>query len=139
MAREARALVLGSRFLVSPTEPSTTTRHEEEAMMEVGSSDEEVGSTEDSDWRERAARAWREQCFWSKQSGCQGISLSVMSLSDPPKTLLPAASCLLLRPLRLAAGRTIARGGRAGRSRPAVAAQPDASCCERRSCSSRAA
>ena len=34
---------------------------EEEAVLEAGDSDEDVGNTEDSDWRERAGRVRREQ------------------------------------------------------------------------------
>ena len=34
---------------------------EEEAVLEGGDSDEDVGNTEDSDWRERAGRVRREQ------------------------------------------------------------------------------
>ena len=34
---------------------------EEEAVLEGGDSDEGMGSTKDSDWRERAERARREQ------------------------------------------------------------------------------
>ena len=34
---------------------------EEEAVLEGGDSDEDVGNTEDSDWRERAGRIRRDQ------------------------------------------------------------------------------
>ena len=43
------------RFFRQRTRPSTA------KLADMASSDEEMGNTEDSDWRERAARARREQ------------------------------------------------------------------------------